>query len=257
MNKTVLSFGLTIKSLYGILIVMMVGLPRILKGEILYSGFMGIFVAIALGIMWYMLFSSLAVDKGFLVNFLVYTLSCVMLGWFFSHTIVVSIYYISFYGKEYFDVSIVNQALAITSVATMVAVLGGIFVLTRITLTDSVSTIGMNFIAIFAALTIGYILLFGIAFILSIFGLTFLFNALTGLIFGVGLISIGISIIMVIFAEMLFLAALARVKMMIGNDPKYLEYMGAMILVNAVVQIFVELFKLVLKLLIVLQNDRR
>ena len=62
---------------------------------------------------------------------------------------------------------------------------------------------------------------------------------------------------MVIFAEMLFLAALARVKMMIGNDPKYLEYMGAMILVNAVVQIFVELFKLVLKLLIVLQNDRR
>jgi len=180
-----------------------------------------------------------------------------MLGWFFSHTILVSVFYINFYGAQYFDVTIVEQALAITSVATMVAVLGGIFVLPRITLTDRIATIGMNFMAIFAALTIGYVLLFGISFILSIFGLTFLFQALTGLIFGVGPISIGLSIMMVIFAEMLFLAALARVKMMIGNDPKFLEYMGAMILVNAVVQIFVELFKLVLKLLIVLQNDRR
>ena len=247
--KTVTGFGIILKSLIGIIIVFAVAMPRILAGEILFQGLMGLLLVVVLGILWFVVFRSLMVDKGPIVNLIVYMFACFLLGLFFSNTIAVSIYYISFYANGAVDAQLISQALTLAAFATMVAVVGGIIVLPRIKLTGKVARIGLNLMPIFSAILIGYGILYFIAFILALFGATGLLNALMGLVFGIGNLSIGLSVIAVLFAEALFLASAARVKMMIGTEPKYLEYYGAVIIVNAVIQIFVEIFKLVLKIL--------
>ncbi len=248
-NEKMSTTGVIIKSLFGLFIVFSIALPRIARLEVLFTGLMGLLFAIGLGILWYMLFMSLKQDRGSLINMIVYIATCVILGLFFSNTIVVSIYLIDMYSDGALNPQMVQEALQLASLATMIAVLGGIVVLPKIKLSDKVAKVGLNMMGIFSALLIGYGIMFMIAFVLSIFNITFLLDALLGLFYGTSIFSIGISAIMVLVAEALFLASLARVKLMIGKEEKYLEYFGAIVLVNAIVQIFIEIFKLILKMM--------
>ncbi|MGL5021427.1 MAG: hypothetical protein ACRC5R_05360 [Mycoplasmatales bacterium] len=248
-NKKVSTKGIILKSILGIIIVFTVAMPKILAGEILFSGIMGFMTIILLGILWYGLFRSLMINRGEIVNLVVYMLTCGVLGLFFSQTISVSIYYINFYSDGAVDPILVNQALIITAFATMIAVIGGIIVLPKIKLNGKKAKVGKNIIAILSAISLGWVAISIIAVVLSFVGATWLLNALYSMIFGIGFFSIGISILMVLFAEILFLASAATVKKMIGTEDKYMEYFGAMILVNAIIQIFEEIFQLVLKIL--------
>ncbi|MGL5021309.1 MAG: hypothetical protein ACRC5R_04760 [Mycoplasmatales bacterium] len=248
-NKKVSTIGIILKSILGIIIVFTVAMPKILTGEILFSGIMGFISVIILGILWYALFRALMVNRGTIINLVLYMLTCGLLGLFFSNTISISIYYVNFFSDGAVDPNLVNQALIITAFATMIAVIGGVMMLPKIKLDGKTAKIGRNMLAVLSAVSLGWIVLFVIGLVLSLFGATWLLNGIYNMMFGVGFFSIGISILMVLFAEILFLSSAARVKTMIGTEDKYLEYFGAMVLVNAVIQIFGEIFKLVLKIL--------
>ncbi len=265
-GKTVSNFGLISKTLLGVIIVFMVAIPRLFNGQLFLSFLyntsniimyliLTIFVTIVLSFIWMALYRALRASKGFILDLFIFVIACGFLGLFIANSLIFAVYFIGYYAQGSVDVLMVYQALKIASVATFIAITGGTLVLPKLSMQGRTIRLFGNFAKILVGLSMATFFLWIIGLILSIFGLTFILDALYNMLYGIGPISIVLSVIVVLASVFTYLVMLARAKMAVGNEPKHLEYFYAMLLVNAIARVYVEVFKLVLKILAARNRD--
>ncbi len=257
-NQDVASInGVTLKTIIGLFIAFFVAMPRLAAGKyfgefFFRGGFLGdiigsiIFTAIV-GFIWFFLVRSLQKDKGSLLNALVYGITCVFAGIFMANSLIVATNVISYYGE--LDVDTIKSALKIAGLVTFIAVFAGVMILPRIKMTGKTVKFARNAAVIVAALALSSFVLYIVGNILALFGATFLLDLYWNTLYGVGPFSIILSIFFVFLAEVLFLGVLAGVKYSVGKSPKHYEYFLAISLVNGILELYVEIFKLILKLM--------
>ncbi len=263
--NTVSNFGLISKTLLGTIIVFLVALPRLFEGklflEFLYKTenivlylILTLAVTILLGLIWTLLYRALQTNKGFILNMFTFVVTCWFLGLFIGNALIFAVYFIAYYANGAIDAELVANALEISAVGTMIAIFGGTIMLPRLSMTGTTVKFFKNVSIILVGLTLATFILWIIGMILSIFGLDFILRGLYQMLYGLGPISIIFSVLIVIAAVSAYLVMLGRAKMAVGNEPRHLEYFYSMLLVNAIARVYVEIFKLVLKLLARNQN---
>lgn len=256
--KTVSSSGLMAKTLIGVIIAFAVALPNLMQGDLFLSFlyemsgfsylFMSIFVTIILGIIWATLYKTLTRDHGPIFNAITYGVTSAFAGLFLGNALIFAVIIIGYYAPD-IDVEMVLTALQITTGATFIAVVGGVIALPKLRMDGSAIKFFNNVAILLVALTFVSGITFFIGYLFHIFGFDFILDLYYSLVYGLGPISIFFSILAVLGAEFMFLITLARSKMAVGKEPKHMEYFYSIILVNAIIRIYVEIFKLVLKLL--------
>lgn len=256
--NTVSSFGLIFKTLLGVIIAFAVAIPNLLQGDLFLSFlyemsgfsffFMSIFVTIILGIIWATLYRTLMTDHGPFFNLITFAVTSAFAGLFLGNALLVAVLMIGLYATG-IDINTVYSALQITTGATFIAVVGGVIAMPRLKMDGTAIKFFRNVSILLVTLTFvsGIIWIIGVFF--SIFGLRFILDIYYQFVYGLGPVSIFFSVLAIIAAEFLFLISLARSKYAIGREPKHMEYFYSIILVNAIIRIYVEIFKLVLKVL--------
>lgn len=254
-SETMSKTGVIFKTILGMIIVFAIAIPNFMNGKVAFyslfssSGLIApLFITIILGIVWYTLFMLLQKDKGPVLNVVIFVITCVLEGLFLGNALVISTFYISYYAED-LSLSTVYSALAIATVGTLISVVGALFVVSTFDLENGKFPVLKNIFKIVWILAISSAIAWGIAFILNLFGLSAFYEMLIEAFYGLGPISIIISIVAVFIAEFLLLATLAAVKKMINTSPPHLEYFAAMTIVISIVRVYLEIFKLTLKLL--------
>ncbi len=266
-GNSVSMMGLISKTLLGIIIVFFVAIPRLFNGELflefLYTTnnffsylILTLVVIIVLGIVWAILYKSLKTNKGFILNLFVYVITCIFIGLFTSNSLIFAVYFISYYANGAVDATMVMDALQIASMATFIAILGGTLALPKLKMDGYAIKFFNNIVTILIFLSMATFIMWIVGIILAIFNITFVYEALLQMTYGLGAVSIFFSIIIVFGALFSYLVILSRAKMAIrNNEPKHLEYFYATMLVNAIIRVYIEVFKLVLKLLAASNRD--
>ncbi len=249
--------GVVIKSLLGIFVAFFIALPRLAQGkffgQIFFNGGFisdiigSIIFTIIIAIIWFFLTQSLRKDKGAFLNLLFFILASIFSGIFLANSLIVITNVVSYYGSV--DIEVVKSALKIAGLATFIAVIGSILVLPKIKLTQGVVRFANNAATIVLALALVSFLMYIIGNILAALKIYFLLNLYGEFFYGVGPISIFFSIFCVILAQILFLGTLAFVKNGVSKTPKHQEYYLSIVLVNGILELYVEIFRLVLKIL--------
>lgn len=264
-GPTVRSSGLVVKTIVGILIAFMVAVPNLMQGDLFMAWLyninsiimrliMSFVVSAVIGIIWFTLYNALRKDHGLVFNWLVYIATSIFAGLFLGNALIFAVMFIGYYANGSIDMNTVVIALQTAAVATFVAVIGGILALPRLKMDGMAIKFFKNvsIIIMFLALASGILWIVGMIF--SIFGLDFILNLLYQTIYGLGPISLALSILAILAAEFMFLIVLARSKYAIGREPKHMEFYYSIILVNAIIRIYVEIFKFVLK--VIARNQR-
>lgn len=264
-GSTVRSSGLVVKTIVGILIAFMVAVPNLMQGDLFMAWLyninsiimrliMSFVVSAVIGIIWFTLYNALRKDHGLVFNWLVYIATSIFAGLFLGNALIFAVMFIGYYANGSIDMNTVVIALQTAAVATFVAVIGGILALPRLKMDGMAIKFFKNvsIIIMFLALASGILWIVGMIF--SIFGLDFILNLLYQTIYGLGPISLALSILAILAAEFMFLIVLARSKYAIGREPKHMEFYYSIILVNAIIRIYVEIFKFVLK--VIARNQR-
>lgn len=257
---TATSTGIIIKSFIGVLIAFIIAVPRLFEGKYFGSFFfsggtlgdlfgMIIFTAI-IGFIWGMIYRALRVDKGSVVNAIVYFIGCIFSGLFLANALIVAVEYTSYYaGFDQETIALVVPALKLTAVITFIAVIAGIIILPKIKMTDRTIKIARNLSLIVFGLAMGSFIVIILGLFLSLFGFNGLLNLFYSATYGINAFSIMFSVFGVFLAEFLFLGVLVTVKNGINRAPKHQEYFLSMILVSGILRLYIEIFKLVFKLL--------
>lgn len=264
-GPTVSSSGLVVKTLVGILIAFMVAIPNLMQGDLFMAWLyninsiimrliMSFVVSAVIGIIWFTLYNALRKDHGLVFNWLVYIATSIFAGLFLGNALIFAVMFIGYYANGSIDMNTVVIALQTAAVATFVAVIGGALALPRLKMDGMAIKFFKNvsIIIMFLALASGILWIVGMIF--SIFGLDFILNLLYQTIYGLGPISLALSVLAILAAEFMFLIVLARSKYAIGREPKHMEFYYSIILVNAIIRIYVEIFKFVLK--VIARNQR-
>lgn len=262
--NTVSNSGLIFKTLLGVIIAFAVAIPNLMQGDLFLSFlyemngfsflFMSIAVTIVLGIIWATLYRSLATDRGSFFNMVTYLITSAFAGLFLGNALIFAVAIIGSYAPS-IDMNMVTSALQITTGATFIAVIAGVVAMPKLKMDGPALKFFRNVSILLITLTFVSGIMWIIGFIFSIFGITFILDLYYQLIYGLGPVSIFFSILAIIAAEFLFLISLARSKYAVGREPKHMEYFYSIILVNAIIRIYVEIFKLVLKLLVNSKRD--
>lgn len=256
-NSRVTKSGLMWKTLLGVLIAFFIAIPNLMQGDLflnfLYqmSGFsylfMSILVTIGLGIIWAMLYKTLAKDNGAFFNFITFVITSAFAGLFLGNALIFAVLIIQTFGNV--NVQTVISALQITTGATFIAVFGGIIALPRLKMDGTAIKFFKNITVILIALTFASGIMWVVGYLFHIFGFDFILNLYYKLIYGLGPISLTFSIFAIIAAEFMFLITLSRSLYAVDHEPKHMEYFYSIILVNSIIRIYVEIFKFVLKIL--------
>lgn len=256
--NTVSNSGLIWKTLLGVIIAFSVAIPNLVNQNLfldfLYEMngfsflFMSIIVTVVLGIIWSTLYRTLATDHGPVFNFITYVVTSAFSGLFLGNSLIIAVLLVGMY-VDGLSPELVMSAVEITTGATFIAVIGGVIAIPRLKMDGPSLKFFRNVSILLISLTFVSGIMWIIGYIFSMFGLTFILDLYYQLIYGLGPVSIMISILAIIFAEFMFLVTLGRSKYAVGREPKHMEYFYSIILVNAIIQIYVEVFKLVLKLL--------
>lgn len=256
--NTVSNSGLIFKTLLGVIIAFAVALPNLMQGDLFLSFlynfdgfaflFMSLGVTIVLGIIWATLYRTLMNDHGPIFNAITFVITSAFAGLFLGNALIFAVLIIGSYAPE-LDITQVTSALQIAAGATFIAVIGGVVAMPKLKMDGKAIKFFRNVSILLITLTFVSGIMWIIGFIFSIFGLNFILDLYYQLIYGLGPISIFFSILAILAAEFLFLISLARSKYAVGREPKHMEYFYSIILVNAIIRIYVEIFKLVLKIL--------
>lgn len=261
---TVTNSGLISKTLLGVIIAFAVALPNLMQGDLFlsflyqYDGFAFLFMSLAvtvvLGFIWMILYRTLAKDHGPVFNLITYVVTSAFAGLFLGNALIFAVIIIGSYASG-LDITTIYTALQITTGATFIAVVGGVVALPKLKMDGKALKFFHNASILLITLTFISGIMWIIGFVFSIFGITFILDLYYQLVYGLGPISIFFSVLAIILAEFLFLIVLARSKYAVGREPKHMEYYYSIILVNAIIRIYVEIFKLVLKLLALKNRD--
>ncbi len=256
--NTVSNSGLIFKTLLGVIIAFGVAIPNLMQGDLFLSFlyqmsgfsflFMSLGVTIVLGIIWATLYRTLTKDHGPVFNLITYVVTSAFAGLFLGNALIFAVVIIGSYAQD-LDLAMVYSALQITTGATFIAVIAGVIAMPRLKMDGPALKFFRNVSILLVTLTFVSGIMWIIGYIFSIFGITFILDLYYQLVYGLGPISIFFSVLAIIGAEFLFLITLARSKYAVGREPKHMEYFYSIILVNAIIRIYVEIFKLVLKIL--------
>lgn len=257
-NDTVGYVGIMLKTILGLVIAFSIAIPNLFEGNLFLSWLYNIdsyftrliasiLVSVVLGIIWSVLYRSLANIRGKIAGILCFVLASILTGLFLGNSLIVAVMIISYYGS--LNANDVVFALQITSGATFIAVLGGILALPTLKLNGKAIKLFENLakILMFLALASGIMWIVGMIF--AMFGLHSLLDLFYTMFYGIGPLSLIISGIFIILAEAMFLLTLGRIKVAVGKEPKHMENFYSMILVNAIIRLYVEIFKFVLKII--------
>ncbi|WOO87061.1 hypothetical protein RZE82_08080 [Mollicutes bacterium LVI A0039] len=256
-QNTVTNSGLILKTMIGLLVAFGIAIPNLMQGKLFLSFlyemngpgffFTAIAVTIVLGLIWGGLYRTLMTDHGPIFNSIAFILTSAFAGLFLGNALIVAVIITGYYAD--IDFEMVMSALMISSGATFIAVVGGVVALPRLKMDGPALKFFRNASILLVSLTFVSGIMWLLGYFLNMFGITFILELYYQLVYGLGPVSIAFSIICILAAEFLFLVTLARSKMAVGNEPKHMEFFYAIILVNAVIRIYVEIFKLVLKIL--------
>ncbi len=258
-NQSLASYsGVIWKTALGLLIAFTIAINNLQQGDLflafmyqgglLYRLVVGTIATIVIGIVWFALYKSLYKDKGPILNLIMFVLCTGLLGLFFGNSLIITTSWISYYAQGAVDAQMVQDVLRMTGYATMIAVIGGIIMLPKIKLSGKNIKFAKNAVLILGALALSGFVLWIIAMVLAIFGFTALLEQYFSVFYGLGPISLVLSIFSVVIAEVLFLGSLTYVKTKIDVVPKNVEYALAMHLVNGIVRIYIQLFKTIFKI---------
>ncbi len=258
------SNGIILKTLIGVLLAFMVAIPNFMQGDLFLSWlytidsvimyiFASIATSIVLGIIWFTLYNGLRTDHGTVFNWILYIITSLFAGLFLGNALIFAVVFVSYYAE--LDATMVKMAFEIATFGTFVAVIGGVLALPRLKLDGKAIKFFKNVATILIFLSFASFILWIIGMFFLIFGNHFILNFLYETLYGVGPISIGLSILAVLAAEFMFLIVLARAKYAIDKEPKHMEFYYSIILVNAIIRIYVELFKVALKILAAKNRD--
>ncbi len=258
-NKGASTVGVMIKTLLGVLITLVIAISNlanqdlflsfIYHGSFLYRLIIGLIMTLIIGAVWMVLYRSLYKDKGVILNLAVFLICAVLAGQFMGNALIFAVYFIDYYAGG-ISTTLVNQALVITFMATIISVVGAIILLPMLKENQKFISFGQNILKITAVLALSSLIIWIVGMILAIFSIDFVLNYYYALFYGMGPIAFIFNILAIFVAEFFLMATIATVKyeIRIGN-PKHLEYAYAMSLINAIVKVYVEIFKLVLRVL--------
>ncbi len=258
-RNTVSQLGLIVKTIIGLLIAFAIAIPNLMHGDLFLAWLynidsifmrliMSIIVTVILGFIWAVLYKSLRQNHGKVVNAIIYIVTCGFAGLFLGNALIIATLFIVFYAPS-FSIIDLYTALAITSGATFIAVLGGVIALPYLKMDGFAIKFFKNIATLIMFLSLASGIMWIIGMILAMFNLTFILELLYRMIYGYGPISMFLSVLAILAAEFLFLATLSRSKLAIGKEPKHMENFYAIILVNSIIRIYVEIFKFVLKVI--------
>lgn len=257
-ENTVSNRGLILKSLLGVIITFTVGITNLMQGHLFLSflyesrGFTHLFFAIAitviLGFVWSALYRALSTDYGSIFNLIIYVVTSVFAGLFLGNSLIIATTIIGRYMSG-LDVTAISSALQITTGATFIAIVGGVIALPKVKMDGKAIKFFHNISLLLFTLTFVGGMMYVIGYFLHLIGLEFILDLYYQFMYGLGPISLLLSLITIIFTEFLFLSTLARSKYAVGREPKHMEYFYSIILVNAIIRIYVEIFKFVLKII--------
>lgn len=258
-NKGASTIGVMIKTLLGVLITLVIAISNLAnqdlflsfmyQGSFLYRLIIGLIMTMAIGAVWMVLYRSLYKDKGAILNLAVFLICAILAGQFMGNALIFAVYFIDYYAGG-ISTTLVNQALVITFMATIISVVGAIILLPMLKENQKFISFGQNILKITAVLALSSFIIWIVGMILAIFSIDFVLNYYYALFYGMGPIAFIFNILAIFVAEFFLMATIATVKyeIRIGN-PKHLEYAYAMSLINAIVKVYVEIFKLVLRVL--------
>lgn len=249
--------GVVFKSVIGILIAFGIAIPNLFSGNYAFSfiyaggGFsdflMVTLFTIVIGIIWFALFKALAKDKGVVLNWIIYVVTMILLGLFFGNSLIVAAHWISYYGN--ISEEMLQTAVRLAGLATFFAVISGIIVLPKIKMNERTAKIATNLGMLVAALALVQFVMIVLGLFLSIFGITFIWDIYGSIFYGANLLSIILTFITSIVAVGIFVGVLGAVKYQIARAPKHMEFYFSALLVNGLIRIYIELFKLILKIM--------
>lgn len=251
---------ISLKALLGVMIAFMIAIPRITNVEFILGGMnswiLYTIMFILFIVVYTMLFNSLKINHGGVVNFCKFIAVSIFEGLMLSQGVLVAAYWVNYFTEGNVSMELVLQVCGIAVIATFVAVLGGLAITPLILKKEGNIKIADNIMKVIITVIIAYgILYLGsmvLSFVSSLFGtggfFTEFFISVAEIFYGVGPMSMLLSFIAVFGAELLFIFTIINVKKTIQQtNEKYIEWLCASMIVLAVLKIFIEIFRLVLK----------
>ena len=240
--------GVVSKSILGLIFVVAIVFAFVANNIYLFPGsFLGIINLIVVTVLMYMTFNSLRKDSGFLLNNLKWFLNLALIGATTGNAINVITYYTSYVTDDQYLIEMAPVAILLALFITIVIVGIGIIMLPYIRKTVVNSKI-MNIVfllTMFTTIALGISSIVG--FILTMFGINWLWDMYINSIYGTGPMAIGIALLFIGTACYSYAINLIAVNNMVDNEEEYLEYYMSSILLMSIINIFIEIFRLVLK----------
>ncbi len=188
---------------------------------------------------------------------MLFVFSNIMLGLSFGNSFWVIVYYMNMFASSNINPVLISTAVIYAALATITATIGGTILSLRMDsfkITNSSKI--MKIMRILCICFIGYIVIYLISFILALLGFEELFYLLMSVAYGYGWLSIIFSIIGTMFASFLFLAIIEEViSLEYKNYDKASEYGAGALLAQGMINLFLELFKLILRLLVIFNDN--
>ena len=254
-NETSMNFGVAtyanpfsigIKSLIGLVITVVtaVTVMSMFGNQPFMYGFTGLFATIILYVVMAVLLKKLAAGSS--MSAFMFLIICVLEGVLFANIIsFLTFIATSSYGL---DSEAISATANVAFLLTVSVVLGSLAISLKATLTEKRIQAGAKamkiIMTIFAAIAI-----FGlVGLVLSLFGINFMYSAYASMMFGLGPISILLSVLLVALAAYNMFSVFLRVRTIVeqGAD-KNVEYVAAATIVMAIISVYIEIFRLLLK----------
>lgn len=222
-------------------------------GGFVFVGWAGFFGAIILGVAQYKALSISTKSDDGLTVMLAAIIFSILTGVFAINAIVVGTYFISMYAEV--DALMIGQAASIAFFTVFAVTIGLVVFMPSIVnsiqsgVNPKAISVGSKIVKAFAGFFIGISVLSMLGYILALLGMPGLYSAIIELFYGVSLFSIFISFIGVLMSAFYMFTAIFMIGNSIGNEAKIREWSLAAYFVHAAIQVFVEVFKLALKIL--------
>lgn len=251
---------ISLKALFGIMIAFSIAIPRIASANFIlgdvnsYLIYTMIFIAFI--VIYVMLFNSLKINHGSIINFIKFIGVSIFEGLMLSQGVLVAAYWVNYFTEGGVSPELIVQVCSMAVVATFVAVLGGLVITPIILRREGTIKIADNIGKVILTVMIAYGLLYLFAFLGSvvtgIFGAGNFFSdffvSVASIFYGTGPLSMFLSFMAVLGAEILFIFTIIGVKQVLRNsDDKFVEWQCAAMIEVAVLKIFIEIFRLLLK----------
>ncbi len=247
--KLVSSKGIIFKSVIGLLICSFIIFYFVINKIYLFpANFLGLILLILLGIISYISYTLLYKDRGSFINTLLWLFNIIITGLIAGNAVNVIANNTALITNNPYLLVNISKYLVLALIITLVLTLVGVFLLPHIhKINYNQKIFKLVFIlTIFTSLGIGITSI--VAFILSLLGFDWLWNFYLNLIYGDGIISIVLSLFFIICACWAFSVNLLAINTFIDKQPQYLEFYCASIIINSIINIFLEVFQLILKI---------